>query len=403
MKNALGFMLLVAILSGVSLCQAEDWNQFRGPQRSGVSSERGLLRQWLEEGPRLLWSFEGLGRGFASASVVDGVAYTTGMIDKAGHLFAIDAAGKLLWKTEYGPEWSKTYPGSRTTPTIDGDRIYIMSAHGRIACFERSSGALVWKVDTLEKFAGKNIRWGISECVLIHGDRVFCTPGGKDATMVALNKHTGETIWTTDGLSNPSAYCSPIIQRTGDTHVLLTMVQDLFVCVDSDTGKVLWSIPHETYNDISAVTPLADGRHAYFTSQLIGGTKVELADGQPAWANKALDCLQGGVVLVGETLFGSSARPEDWVCQDWNTGEVKFREKILDSKGAVIYADDRLYCYSEKGTLALLKFTESAAVVVSSFKITLGTHEHFAHPSLSNGRLYLRHGDTLMAFDVRRK
>lgn len=402
MKRACEFMLVVAILGGVSLCRADDWGQFRGPQRSGVSSERGLLQQWPEEGPELLWSFEGLGRGFASVAVVDGVAYTTGMVDKAGHLFAIDATGKLLWKTEYGPEWNKTYPGSRTTPTVDGDHIYIMSAHGRMACFERRSGALVWKVDTLVKFAGKNIRWGISECVLIHGDMVFCTPGGKNATMVALNKHTGETIWTTEGLSNLSAYCSPAIRRTGDAHLLLTMVEDLFVCVDSATGRVLWTIPHETYNDISAVAPVTDAQSAYFTSQLIGGTRVGLSAGREIWANPTLDCLHGGVVLVEGTLFGSGAR-DDWVCQDWETGEMKFREKILESKGSVIYADGRLYCYSEKGTLALLRLTEDGAAVVSSFKITLGTDEHFTHPALSNGHLYIRHGDTLMVFDIRRK
>ena len=287
-----------------------------------------------------------------------------------------------------------------TTVKHDARKIRSL-ADGSVLCGFAGSAADAFAL--LERFEAKNIRWGIAESVLIHGDRVFCTPGGKNATMVALDKHAGETIWTTEGLSNLSAYCSPVIQRTGDAHLLLTMVQDLFVCVDSDTGKVLWTIPHETYNDISAVTPLADGQHAYFTSQLIGGTKVGLADGQQVWANKALDCLQGGVVLVGETLFGSSARPEDWVCQDWETGEVRFREKILGSKGSVIYADGRLYCYSEKGTLALLRLPQDGAAVVSSFKITLGTHEHFTHPALSDGRLYIRHGDTLMAFDVRRK
>jgi len=401
-KNALGFMLAVAVLGGVSLCRGDDWGQFRGPQRCGVSLERGLLRQWPEEGPKLLWSFEGLGKGFASVAVVDAVAYTTGMIDKAGHLFAIDAAGKLLWKTEYGPEWSKTYPGSRTTPTVDGDRIYIMSAHGRMACFERRSGALVWKVDTLEKFESKNVRWGISESVLVHGDKVFCTPGGKNATMVALDKHTGETIWTTEGLSNPSAYCSPVIRRTGDAHLLLTMVEDLFLCVDSATGRVLWTIPHETYNDISAVAPVTDADSVYFTSQLIGGTRVGLFGGREIWANPTLDCLHGGVVLVDGTLFGSDAR-DRWVCQGWETGEIKFREKILDGKGSVIYAEGRLYCYSEKGTLGLFRPTGDGVEPVSAFKIALGTNEHYAHPALSDGRLYIRHGDTLMVFDIRQK
>jgi outer membrane protein assembly factor BamB len=194
----------------------------------------------------MLWSFEGLGRGFASVSVVEGTIYTTGMIEKTGYLFAIDDNGNLKWKTEYGPEWTGSYPGTRTTPTVDGDRLYIMSGQGRIACFEREEGDLVWQVDTLDKFQGKNIKWGIAESVLIDGDKVFCTPGGKDATIVALNKHTGQTIWTTKGLSNLSAYCSPILYETPKKRLLFTMVRKLIVCVDSENGKVLWTIPHSS-------------------------------------------------------------------------------------------------------------------------------------------------------------
>ncbi len=401
------FLLVVLVFHSVSVCAGGDWNQFRGPERMGQSSESGLLKKWSEDGPGLLWTYEGLGRGFASVSLADGIIYTTGMIDKTGYLFAIDSSGKFKWKTEYGQEWTGDYPGTRTTPTVDGDRVYIMSGQGRIACFKRDDGDLIWKVDTLKKFQGKNIRWGIAESVLIDGDVVFCTPGGKDASIVALNKHTGQTIWTTKGLSNLSAYCSPILLKVGPKRVLLTMVRELFVCVDIENGKVLWTIPHKTRNDIAAVTVLAprDGQ-AYFTSHTIGGKSIELIeDGgsyKTRWSSTALDCLHGGVVSYKQNLYGSDGAG-NWVCQDVGTGKVKFQEKILDAKGSIIYADGMLYCYSEKGSLGLVRPTEDGMELVSSFKITSGTDEHWAHPVICDGRLYIRHGDALMAFDVKAK
>ncbi|MBN2376555.1 MAG: PQQ-binding-like beta-propeller repeat protein [Sedimentisphaerales bacterium] len=224
MKKVILFYLSIIILVSSSFCKGADWNQYRGSNRDGKSAESGLLQKWPDDGPVLLWSVEGLGRGHSSVSIKDGIIYTTGMIDKTGHLFAINMKGKLIWAKKYGPEWTGSYPGTRTTPTINGDKIYIISSQGRIAGFNRKSGELLWQVDTLEKFQGKNIKWGISESVLIDGDKVFCTPGGKDAAIVALNKHTGETIWTSKGLSNLSAYCSAIIMKRGDKHLLLTMV-----------------------------------------------------------------------------------------------------------------------------------------------------------------------------------
>ncbi|MHC4546544.1 MAG: outer membrane protein assembly factor BamB family protein [Planctomycetota bacterium] len=407
MMRAIAKLLLsVLIFFSSSVCAGADWNQFRGPRRNGSATESGLLQKWPDGGPTMLWSIEGLGKGFASVSVVAGTVYTTGMIGETGYLFAVNDNGKLKWKKEYGPEWTGSHPGTRTTPTVDGDRLYLMSGQGRIACFNRNNSELVWKVDTLEKFRGRNIEWGIAESVLIDGDKVFCTPGGKDATMVALNKHTGQTIWTTKGLSNLSAYCSPILYETTTKRLLFTMVKKLIVCVDSENGRVLWTIPHETRNDIAAVTPLkyCQGR-VYFTSHGTGGSMIRFPqDGgsyKVLWSSPALDCLHGGVVLY-RGLYGSDSK-DNWVYQNISTGEVKFKEKILDAKGSIAYADQMLYLYSEKGTLALIEPRHDGMKLISSFKITQGTGNHWAHPVVCNGRLYIRHGDSLMAFDVKKK
>lgn len=404
-RSAKVFVVLVVMLGAV-LCTGEDWPQFRGVRRDGRSLESGLLSRWPEGGPRMLWHVEGLGRGFSSVSVVDGVIYTTGMIDNAGYLFAIKTNGELKWRKEYGPEWAGSYPGTRTTPTVDEDRLYIMSGQGRVACYNKADGELVWQIDTLEKFGGKNIQWGIAESVLIEGDRVFCTPGGKDASIVALYKHTGETIWTTKGLSNLSAYCSPIPYKTPKKDLLLTMIQKQFVCVDSRIGEVLWTIPHETKNDIAAVTVLPYCQGAvYFTSHGTGGMKIRFPQDAgeyiELWRSEALDCLHGGVVWHRE-FYGSDS-DGNWICQHPTTGEVLFKEKLLDGKGSIICADGMLYCYSEKGTLALVEPRKERTSVVSSFKIELGEHEHWAHPAISNGVLYIRHGSALMAFDIAEK
>ena len=217
----------LAVLVMISAANAADWPQFRGPARDGTSPETDLLKQWPSAGPRELWAYEGLGGGFSSIAIADGTVYTCGMIDKQGYLFAFDLNGDLKYKVNYGPEWTKSgsHPGTRTTPTLDGDRLYLMSGQGRIACYNAKSGQRIWYVDTLKKFGGKNIRWGVAESVLIDGEKAICTPGGKDATVVALNKMTGETLWTSKGLSEMSAYCSPMVVDRGANRVILTMVE----------------------------------------------------------------------------------------------------------------------------------------------------------------------------------
>jgi outer membrane protein assembly factor BamB len=394
------------VLVAVSAANAADWSQFRGPSRDGISPETGLMKQWPQEGPKELWSYDGLGTGYSSVSVADGLVYTTGLVDGQGYLFAFDLQGNLKYKVNYGPEWTDAgnYPSARTTPTIDGDRLYLMSGLGRLACHEAKTGKPIWHVDTLEKFKGRNIRWGIAESPLIDGEKVICTPGGQDATMVALNKMTGETIWTTKGLSEASAYCSPILVERGGTRLILTMVEKSIIGVDVDSGKVYWTVPHKVSYDIQAVSPAykdglmyvtngyRHGSHGFALSP--DGTSVE-----KKWSEKSLDVHHGGVVLVDGNIHGASSNGT-WSCLDLATGKVKFTDKLV-GKGSVIYVDGMLYGYGEKGQVGLIKIKPDGYELVSSFRVTKGSKEHWAHPAISDGRLYIRHGEVLMCFDIK--
>jgi outer membrane protein assembly factor BamB len=409
-------VLFLSILLAGGICYGDDWPQFRGPTRDGKSAETGLLKKWPEEGPELLWSVGGLGIGFSSVAVAGGFVYTTGMIDGEGFLFAYDIAGNLKWKESYGPEWTGSYKGTRTTPTADGERVYVFSGTGIMVCFNARTGEKLWQVDTLTKFDGKNIRWGMSGSPLIDGDKVYCTPGGKKGTIVALDKMTGRTIWATTGLDELSVYCSAILIERGANRLLVNLIQKWIVCVAADTGKLIWREPYETPSDTGGVTPVYKDGYLYVTSAVErefkrGGVMLELsADGTSVtekWNDQTLDSGHGGVVLVDGYLYGSTfdGIPKgDWICLDWDSGKVMYDNKWNGNKGSIIYADGMLYCYDENtGDVALVKPSPKRFEIVSSFRVTEGSGKHWAHPAMSDGRLYIRHGDALMAYDIKKK
>jgi len=391
-----------------------DWTQFRGPNRDGKSRETGLLKKWPEAGPKLLWSVEGLGTGFSSIAIADGYVYTAGMVgnDKKGILFAYDLDGNPKWQKFYGPEWSSSHKGTRTTPTVDGDRVYVMSGYGNLVCFDAKTGDRRWEVDTLKRFDGKNIKWGIAESVLIFDNKLICTPGGRDATVVALDKITAETIWTTKGLSETSAYCSPVVIERNGKRLIATMVQKSIVLIDPENGKVLYRIPHIGKHFISAVSPVYKDDLIYGTTGYgVGGEMYELSPDPNSytqrWTDKNLDCHHGGLVFLDGNIHGSNHTGQggnkgSWICLELATGKVKHQAKLV-GKGSVIFADGMLYCYGESGMVGLVKPTPTGYEMVSSFKVTKGTEEHWAHPAISNGRLYIRHGDALMVYDIRAK
>ncbi len=407
MTKCLNVVVLLFVLLAARECAADDWPQFRGPNRDGRSAETGLLKKWPEGGPKLLWFVEGLGEGFSSMAVADGYVYTTGMVgkDKQGILWAYGVDASPKWNASYGPEWKGPHPGARTTPTVDGERIYVISGYGNLACFDAKTGEDKWQVDILKRFGGKNINWGISESALIFEDKVICTPGGKDACVVALNKVSGKTIWTSTGLSDESAYCSPILVEAGGRKMVITVTARQIVGIDAQTGEVLWrqdNRPHKGKpRHINPNGPVYHDNALYVTSRFVGGLKLRISDGgtevSELWADEQLDPHHGGVVLVDGFIHGTDSRDEIWMCLNWDSGKISYADKLV-GKGSVIYADGMLYCYGQDGALALVRPGGSGYEMVSSFEIIEGTGPHWAHPAISNGRLYIRHGHALMVY-----
>jgi outer membrane protein assembly factor BamB len=412
---------VAVILAGLSLlpagaCFADDWPQFRGPNRDGKSAETGLLRKWPAGGPQLLWSVDGLGKGFTSVAVAEGIIYTTGMFGRDGFLFAYDLDGRPKWKVPYGPEFTRSYPGTRATPTVNEGRVYIFSGTGVMHCLDAKTGKKLWGLDIIEKFEGSNINWGITGSPLIVGEKLICTPGGKKGTMVALDKTSGRTIWATESIGERSAYCSPILIERGGRKLIINMVQESVICVDAEDGGLVWRYPYKTPYDTGTVTPVYHDGRIFVTSVVQrdytpGGLMLEMSeDGTKVtrkWSNKILDCHHGHVILLDGYLYGAcwnSNTTGDWLCLDWETGTVMYEHRWNGNKGSLIYADGMFYCYDENtGDVALVKPSPDRFDIAGSFRVTRGSGKHWAHPAISDGRLYIRHGNALMAYDIKSK
>ena len=399
-------MLALLVLAGVA--HAGDSPQFRGPNRDGIFNEQGLLKAWPENGPPVAWVAKGLGNGYASVSVVQGKIYVPGMLDdQNGCIFVLNLEGKVERNILYGKETvEQQAPGPRSTPTIDGNRLYLISGLGVVYCIDLTKGEKLWEANVFERFKGENSTWHLAESLLVDGDRVICTPGGPDATVVALNKMTGDTRWTTKGLSDKASYCSPTIVDHRGRRILLTETAKLVVGIDATTGALLWTHDHPTEYDIHAVTPIYKDGLVYFTGGYgSGGGALELSpDGASVtlkWTDKNLDCQHHGVVLVDGYLYGTSHNKAQLICLEMATGKLVWSTKEI-KQGAVVYADGMLYVYEgpKSGVVSLVKAVPTGFERTGKFAVTEGTNNHWAHPTIANGRLYIRHGDALIAYNI---
>ncbi|NMC19704.1 MAG: PQQ-binding-like beta-propeller repeat protein [Thermogutta sp.] len=386
------------------------WPRFHGPRGDNISDDTGLLNAWPEDGPELLWKVEGIGNGFASVTVSDGRIFTAGNVGDQLLISALDMDGKILWQRPNGPGWTKSYPGARGTPTLDGDRVYHLGAAGDLACLKAADGAPVWSTNILEKFGSQPPEWGLAESVLIDGDRVICTPGGPNTCIVALDKMTGETVWQSEsaGGDGPS-YGTPQLAEWEGLRIVLGMTAKALVGVDADSGKLLFRHPRETQYDVNACLPIfRDGKVFISTGYGSGAELIGLkkeggrVTAQQIWENKDLDNHHGGVILYEGFLYGSNFRGK-WVCLDWNTGETKYTQNGV-GKGSATLADGMLYTFSERKKVGLAPAVPTAHELTGSFTIPSQEREQsWAHPVVLDGRLYLRHGNLLFAYGVRGK
>ncbi len=392
------------VLLTISQLFAQDFVQWRGLDRDGKYQDKNLLKSWPDEGPQLLWHFDELGEGHGSAAVTKDVVYTTGTLDEITYVFAFDHEGSLKWKSEVGKEWVESWPGVRTTPLIKDDKLYLMTGYGLIVCMNASNGDLLWKVDIMNDYDGRNIVWGMCENLLIEDEKLFCTVGGEDANVIALDKDSGDLIWKSGGMGEKSAYNTPGIIEHAGLKILVTMTEFNILGLDAKTGELLWSHPQTNQYAVHANSPLfKDGKLYCVSGYGRGGVMLQLSDDgrsiKELWRNASLDSRMGGVILDNGRIYGGGDKSRKWVCLDWSTGKELYSSKEVSS-GNLIMADGLLYWYGTRGEVALVEPTANSFKVISKFKVPFGSAQHWAHLVIANKRLFLRHGNSLMVYAI---
>ncbi len=435
----LRLLLLASVASGFSsTALALDWPQWRGPDRTGVSKETGLLKAWPKGGPPLLWTNKTMGLGFSGPAIVGDRLYTLGARDEMTYVNALDLAknGAEVWSTKIGPIF--TYKGNtcgdgpRSTPTVDGDHLYVLDGQGELVCLETAKGNEVWRKNLVKDLGGELMtKWGYSESPLADGDLLICTPGGKKGSLAALNKKTGAVVWQSGELKNYAPYSSVVVSEAGGIrqYVQTSYINDIeggavsgFAAKD---GKVLWSAPiFSGQSTAICPTPIVQKNLVYVTSGYGAGChlfdisrKGSTLKAKELYAkkNQRVKNTHGGVVLVGAHIYGHSDIL-GWVCQDFKTGAKAWNEKDkLDCySGSITCADGKLYLFSDEGVAVLLEANPKEWQEVGRFEIPEKSKipetrrssreaKIWTHPVVANGRLYLRDQELLFCFDVREK
>jgi outer membrane protein assembly factor BamB len=408
-------MLLSCQQQNVRQDTPKSW-QWRGENRNGMYNETGLLKEWPVEGPQLLWKFEGLGEGHASVAIANEKIYITGMHGDRLILYVFDMDGKLLTEKEIGKEWNRNHNGTRSSVCINDGKLYVFNALGTLMCLDEKTLDVVWTKDLLNDFDGRNLMFGITENPLIVGDKIFATPGGVEHNMVALNKHTGELIWSSPGVGMPSSYCSPLYIGDQSVPMVVTNFEgpeqgriytNKLAAFNAETGEFLWEYPLPSGNDIMPNIPIYhDGMIFSITGYRGGAWLHRLTDGgrgaELVWHNPEMDNQMGSAIKVGDYVYASGHQANrSWFCVDWKTGETKYKVNDI-GQANVIYADGMLYVYDEnRGRMNLVRPNPDKFELISSFDVVYGTGPHWAHPVILNGVLYIRHGDALMAYKIK--
>jgi len=389
-----------------------EWPSFHGSDRSNKSSETGLMNAWPESGPELVWTITGLGEGYASVSIADGLIYTSGSYDNQTYVFAFDLNGNPVWKKPNGSAWkvevywARGYDGSRSTPTYDNGFVYHLSEAGRLTAYHAKTGEVSWSRDIMEDFMAEMPDYGFTESVLVDGNKLFVRPGGRKGFQVCLDKLTGETIWTNNDISGTNSYVSAILYDFGGYRQLIGASSSCYYGVDTKTGKLLWKVDFENEFEVNCTDAVTYNEYVILSSGEGGGSvlvKLKSSGNTIAadrvWQTEIMDNYHGGIIVHNGGIYGSGDRKRGWTSIDLLTGKQMWRSP--GSMGSLTYADGMLYLYEEKGTMRLVKAIPDRYEITGEFKVPNGGKgPHWAHPVVCNGRLYLRHADKLFAYDI---
>ena len=417
---ALALLLLISLSLTSNLFGFDDWPFWRGPDRNDKSSETGLLKQWPEDGPTQLWVNKKSGLGYSGFAISGDQLFTMGLEDEKEFALCLNAlTGEEIWRENLGDGYVNNWgDGPRSTPTLAGDQIFVMAAGGDLVCLNKSDGKQVWSVN-MEDLGGKAPKWGYAESPLVDGEKVICTPGGGECTMVALNRKTGDKIWQSppvtkkleDGSdTEPSSahYSSVMPMNLNNRRQYVQLTVQAVIGVDADTGEQLWQ---SDWPGRTAVipSPIVDQDKVYITSGYgVGSKLLQIGDDNSVselWYTKAMQNHHGGVIKVGEHFYGSSAQA--WVCQNQADGENVWADRKI-KKGAVVYADGMFYHVEEKsGRVLLIQASPESHSIVSSFKLSPQTKRRkpkgriWVHPVVANGKLYLRDQEIIVCYDIK--
>ncbi|HTM27329.1 MAG TPA: PQQ-binding-like beta-propeller repeat protein [Vicinamibacterales bacterium] len=407
MKSALT-VVAALVVSVVAIGAAADWPQWQGPDRTGISKETGLLKQWPAPGPPQVWTAGDLGRGYGSMAVAGDRVYVQGMKGGNSIVSALNRAdGKMAWSKPLGSASDNDQgPGPRGTPTVDGDRLYILTENGDLHCL-KTDGSAVWHRNILADFRGRQLRWLISESPLVDGDAVIVSPGGNGAGMVKLDKMTGKTLWTSKDLSDPAGYSSPIVADVQGVRTYMTLTSNAGVGVRASDGKLMWHYERAANGIANITTPIFFDNKVFYTSAYdTGGGLVGLTAQNGAVTAKEIYFTRnmknhhGGVVLVNGYLYGFN--DSILTCLEFATGNPVWRDRSV-GKGSVTFADGNLYIQGENNVVGLAEASPSGYKEKGRFSIPDKGLPSWAHPVVSGGRLYVRNQDTMMVYDIKAK
>lgn len=409
------FLLSVFFVVLFSSCDTE-MAQWRGPKGAGIYPDTNLLKEWPADGPTLKLKIEDVGKGLSQPVVYKNNIYISGIKhDTLDVLSVFDINGELLWEKAFSAAWQRAYPESRGTPTIENDRIYLIGGSGELVCLSTKNGDLLWKQDPHASFTGEYQHWGIVESVLVSDKAALYVTGGENTTVVAYHKKSGKLLWQSPSTGGAKSYASSSLVEWGGKQIALIQTANDVVGIDADNGSVLWTYNTAQYHTKkgkgeAANTPLFHEGEIFVTyGNEQPGLLLSLSDDATSislkWQNDLLDTHHGGLVLVDGVIYASNMidnKRGNWAAVDWKTGNTLWEEKWF-TKGSIISADGMLYLYEEKGgNVALVKPNPNMLEVVSTFKIEEGEGPHWAHPSIYNGMLFVRHGTVLMVYELKK-